>query len=136
MVKDPSSKSPCERHCGWEGIALQKRKDREDALTTYADWRIKVAQELPSDVSQCSLARLTSRERNIVKCDATALADLIRKRLYTSVEVLFAFAKAAVVAQDVTNCLTEIFIDQALDRAQELDNHLKTSGNVVGPLHG
>lgn len=34
------------------------------------------------------------------------------------------------------NCLTEIFVDRALERAAELDAHLKKSGKVVGPLHG
>ena len=34
------------------------------------------------------------------------------------------------------NCLTEIFVERALARAKELDEHLKATGNVVGPLHG
>ena len=34
------------------------------------------------------------------------------------------------------NCLTEIFVDRALQRAQELDNNLSTTGKVIGPLHG
>jgi amidase len=32
--------------------------------------------------------------------------------------------------------LTEIFVERALKRAAELDEHLKTTGKVVGPLHG
>jgi Asp-tRNA(Asn)/Glu-tRNA(Gln) amidotransferase A subunit family amidase len=35
-----------------------------------------------------------------------------------------------------TNCLTEIFVDSALARAAEVDEHLKTTGTVMGPLHG
>jgi Asp-tRNA(Asn)/Glu-tRNA(Gln) amidotransferase A subunit family amidase len=35
-----------------------------------------------------------------------------------------------------TNCLTEIFIDRALERAAWLDEQLKSTGKVVGPLHG
>lgn len=35
-----------------------------------------------------------------------------------------------------TNCLTEIFVDRALARAAELDEHLKKTGKVVGILHG
>lgn len=35
-----------------------------------------------------------------------------------------------------TNCLTEIFIDRALERAKQLDEHLRTTGTPVGPLHG
>ena len=34
------------------------------------------------------------------------------------------------------NCLTEIFIEQALARAAQLDAELKSTGKVVGPLHG
>jgi amidase len=32
--------------------------------------------------------------------------------------------------------LTEIFFDQAFERAKELDEHLKKTGKPVGPLHG
>jgi Asp-tRNA(Asn)/Glu-tRNA(Gln) amidotransferase A subunit family amidase len=32
--------------------------------------------------------------------------------------------------------LTEIFFDQALARAEELDRHLAETGKPVGPLHG
>lgn len=134
MVKDPSA--GCVTEHEWQRVALRKKHDREAALAKFAQWRIDVQREMPSDVSQLPLEKLADRERSIVKCDATALADLIRKRFYTSVEVLFAFARAAVVAQDTTNCLTEIFIEEGLIRAQELDKYLEDSGTVVGPLHG
>ena len=35
-----------------------------------------------------------------------------------------------------TNCLTEIFVERALERAAWLDEQLKSTGKVVGPLHG
>ncbi len=34
------------------------------------------------------------------------------------------------------NCLTEIFVERALARAAEVDAHLKSTGKVMGPLHG
>jgi amidase len=135
MVKDPFVDSVVVEH-DWQGVARRKQADREANLAKFADWRIEVQLKETSDVSQLPLKKLTDRERNIVNSDATALADLIRKRLYTSEEVLMAYAKAAVVAQDAVNCLTEIFIEEALDRARELDKYLEVSGNVVGPLHG
>ncbi|KAG2366570.1 general amidase [Suillus spraguei] len=55
---------------------------------------------------------------------------------WTAVDVTTAFSKRAIVAHQLVNCLTEIFIDRALARAAELDNHLKKTGKVVGPLHG
>jgi amidase len=119
----------------WRDIALKKQTHRENVLSKYADWRIKVPQGT-TDVSQLVSAKLTNKERNIIHCDATALVDLIRKKIYTAVEVLTAFAKVAVVAQDATNCLSEIFIDDALMRARALDKHLEETGETVGPLHG
>ena len=35
-----------------------------------------------------------------------------------------------------TNCLTEIFIDKALERAAECDKYLKENGKPIGALHG
>jgi Asp-tRNA(Asn)/Glu-tRNA(Gln) amidotransferase A subunit family amidase len=34
------------------------------------------------------------------------------------------------------NCLTEIFFDQALARAKEMDEYKATNGKTIGPLHG
>jgi hypothetical protein len=132
--KDRASDFACEYE--WQIIARRKQCDREVALAKFADSRIEVGPEVGFDVLNLPFEKLLERERCIVRYDATALADLIRKRLYTSVEVLIAFAKAAVVAQDVTNCLTEIFIEEALNRSLELDRYIEHSGNVVGPLHG
>lgn len=33
-------------------------------------------------------------------------------------------------------CLLEIFFDQALDRAKELDDYQEANGTTTGPLHG
>ena len=35
-----------------------------------------------------------------------------------------------------TNCLTEIFVDRALARAQEVDDYRTKTGKTIGPLHG
>lgn len=79
---------------------------------------------------------ITDVEKTIVLSDATAIADRIRHGEYTAVQVITAFLKAAVAAQDRTNCLTEICDEDALARAKELDEHFSKTGNVVGPLHG
>ena len=34
------------------------------------------------------------------------------------------------------NCLHEIFFEDALHQAAELDGHFKRTGETVGPLHG
>ncbi|KAI6878623.1 acetamidase [Hortaea werneckii] len=35
-----------------------------------------------------------------------------------------------------TNCMSEALFDRAFKRARELDDHLATTGRIVGPLHG
>ena len=89
-----------------------------------------------TDLSHLPVPFLTTREREIVSQDATSLAQLIREREFTAVEVIQAFCHVATMAQQLTNCLTEIFYEEALERAKELDRHLADTGEVVGPLHG
>ncbi|RAL14110.1 putative general amidase [Aspergillus homomorphus CBS 101889] len=84
---------------------------------------------------ECGL--LTERELAITEtADATALLAQLAAREYSAVEVARAFCKRAAIAQQLTQCLTETFFEQALARAEELDTHLATTGRVVGPLHG
>ncbi|KAF8550143.1 amidase-domain-containing protein, partial [Imleria badia] len=53
----------------------------------------------------------------------------------SAVEVTTAFYKRAIIAQQLVNCLTEIFVERALARAAESDDALKTR-KVISPLHG
>lgn len=68
--------------------------------------------------------------------DATALAEAIRAQKLTAVEVATAFAKRAIIAHQLTCCLVEWFMDEAVADAKKLDEHLARTGQTVGPLHG
>ncbi|OSD06208.1 amidase [Trametes coccinea BRFM310] len=118
-------------------VSQAKKAEREGRLAKRPEWRLK--QQVPpelADVSKLPTSQLTQRERDIVGLDATALAEAIRTRQYTAVEVIQSFCHVATIAQDLTNCLTEVFFDEGLRRAEELDRHLEETGEVVGPLHG
>ncbi|KAG6337079.1 hypothetical protein ID866_2032 [Astraeus odoratus] len=112
-----------------------KRNDRAEKLKPFRDGRGPPPPDL-LNVFPYLERNLTDKEKAILRCDATAIADVVRKRLYTAVDILKAFIKVAVAAQDATNCLTEICFEEALVRAKELDDHLENTGQVVGPLHG
>ncbi|PSR81932.1 acetamidase [Coniella lustricola] len=93
----------------------------------------------PRDVTavprECGL--LTQDEIAITETyDATALAAAIRTKKLTSVAVTTAFAKRAIIAHQLSCCLTEWFLDEALEQAHAYDDHLARTGTVVGPLHG
>jgi amidase len=121
-------------------------KQRTAILETFAG---KVPNELrlpasviadpPLDVSNvpatCGL--LTAKEVAITEdYDACGLAEAIAAKKLTSVEVAAAFSKRAIVAHQLTCCLTQWFMDEAIKRAQELDDYLEKNGKTVGPLHG
>lgn len=93
----------------------------------------------PRDVSgvpaECGI--LTPAEIDITeKYDAVGLAEAIAARNLTAVQVATAYSKRAIIAHQLTCCLTQWFMDDAIKRAQELDDYLEKNGRTVGPLHG
>ncbi|ORX36939.1 amidase signature domain-containing protein [Kockovaella imperatae] len=118
----------------WEEIAARKRHDREVLLSHWADSR--ALEPAPSNGSITRLTILTPHQIEITSLPAHQIVKAIAGRVYTSVEVVTAFIRAAVIAQDTTNCLTEICFQEGLARAQELDDYQNRTGRTVGPLHG
>ncbi|KIJ66263.1 hypothetical protein HYDPIDRAFT_26628 [Hydnomerulius pinastri MD-312] len=114
-------------------VVKRKRENRESRLKDSSNSEGKPH---AGDVSSYPQACLSNEEKKIVNCDATTIVNGIQEKKYTSVQVLEAFVRVAVRAQDVTNCLTESCLAEARKRAEELDEHLKETGTVVGKLHG
>ncbi|KAI8681032.1 Amidase [Fusarium keratoplasticum] len=80
---------------------------------------------------------LSQRERKITEnYDASELIEMMATAVISSVEVTTAFCKRAAAAQQLTNCLTEIFFEKALVRAKECDDFLAREGKPMGPFHG
>ena len=121
----------------WQITAGDKRRDREANLNQFPQWRLR--SKVPAecrDVSKVLSDELSPSELEIVQCDATEIVTLIIRRRFTSLQVIKAHCHAAAVAQDLTNCLSEVFFDEALERAKELDDYLQRTGKPYGPLHG
>lgn len=93
----------------------------------------------PEEVPKCPAffyrTVLSPRQVEIVELDATALAEAIKSKTYTSVEVTEAYLLSAAAAHAGTNCLAWFDADLARERAKWLDEQLEASG-PVGPLHG
>lgn len=98
-----------------------------------------IVDDPPLDVTgiprSCGL--LTTEEIAITEdYDATSLVEAIAQHKYTAVAVTTAFCKRAAIAHQLTCCLTDYFMEEALERARYLDSYLETNGKTVGPLHG
>ncbi|KAI9781915.1 MAG: hypothetical protein M1816_002138 [Peltula sp. TS41687] len=79
---------------------------------------------------------LSAEEVEIVRQNSVSIVNNIRGGKYSALEVARAFCKTAAISHQINNCLHEIFFDQALKRAQELDDHFVATGATSGPLHG
>ncbi|KAI0322719.1 general amidase [Amylostereum chailletii] len=121
----------------WQEIVADKKK--RQAASIPKDWIITPPSTDVLDVTkipaECGL--LSAKELEITEiADVDSLLKKLASGELSSVEVTKAYYKRAIVAQQVVNCLTEIFVDRALARAAWLDDQLKITGKVVGPLHG
>lgn len=68
--------------------------------------------------------------------DAVSLAKVVQVGALKAEGVAIAFCKRAAIAQQLTNCLTETFFDDAIKRGKWLDEYMAKHGKPVGPLHG
>lgn len=124
----------------WQQVAEAKRAQRE-ALLPEA-YKVP-ASSLPA-VNTDSVVDfprgagiLSKREVEITETDdVSALLVKLASGEYTAVEVLEAFIKRSCIAHQLVNPLTEIHFEDARKLAAELDEELKSTGRVRGPLHG
>lgn len=127
----------------WQKLINEKRASNLEKIPK--DWRL--SSDLLSKIQSDSNANvlsvpgscgiLTPKELEITEAaDATTLLQKLAKGELSAYEVTLAFCKRAAIAQQLVNCLTEIFFEQALERAKELDGYFKEKGKVMGVLHG
>lgn len=64
------------------------------------------------------------------------LLELLASSQLSSVKCTQAFLKRAILAHQLVNCCTEVFVDYTLKRAKECDDYLAKHGKPIGLLHG
>ncbi|KAH9946646.1 general amidase [Amylocystis lapponica] len=121
----------------WQQHVADKRRRQKESIPQQ--WLIPPISKDHLNVldvpATCGL--LTSKELEITNtADVSVLLERLASAEWSSVEVTTAFCKRAVIAHQLTNCLTEVFVEKALERATQLDVYLKEHGTVIGPLHG
>lgn len=122
----------------WRDIAARKKAEQLGRIPEA--WRLPDSTDLDkSNILQIPRQSgiLSDIELQITEeYDATELVDELANGNLTSEAVATAFCKRAAIAQQLTNCLTEILFDDAIARAKELDAHFDRTGKPFGPLHG
>ncbi|KAK4205074.1 Acetamidase [Triangularia verruculosa] len=122
----------------WQSRATEKRASILARISL--EWRLSpedlAKAEGERDITGLVQEHLEAAESRIVASDATAIVSLLRDGTFSATQVATAFCKAAAIAHQIGNCLHEVFFDQAMERAKELDTHFQKTGTVCGPLHG
>ncbi|KAL7934768.1 amidase signature domain-containing protein [Trichoderma chlorosporum] len=119
----------------WQEIVHEAQALRDQTL---ADVKrpVQLPQQLPTNVSNIPEKVLSEDNLRITSLAPQNLVNLICNGTLSAQEVVQAFLERAVVAQKLTNCLTELLPRRALSRAIELDGHLSGCSVPIGPLHG
>ncbi|KAI1125900.1 amidase signature domain-containing protein [Nemania abortiva] len=123
----------------WMARAAAKRADTLNKIPP--EWRLG-----PADLAEAEKQKdltgpfiqqfLDADEISIVSNDSVQLVEDIKAAKLSAVQVTSAFCKTAAIAHQISNCLHEIFFDQAIERAAWLDAQFAKNGSTVGPLHG
>lgn len=124
----------------WEKIAAAKRAALADSIPP----EFRIPRRLVPPPSQLDVSRFpensegwfTQKELDITQSTASDIVQNVANRKWTAVDVTRAFCKRAAAAHQLTNCLSEIFFDEAIASAKALDDHLQRTGKTRGPLHG
>ncbi|KUJ21215.1 amidase [Mollisia scopiformis] len=123
----------------WQQRCARKRAARDDLIPK--SWLVPELMKSQSSnllevPTTCGV--LTEQEIRITTdYDAVGIVAAIRDTTFTAEEVTTAFCKRAAIAQQLTNCLTEIFFDEAIECARSLDKQRKANPEKqLGPFHG
>ena len=123
----------------WQTIAARKQAERASKIPK--EWLIPESllpaadKEFVQDFPATS-GLFTEKELVITESTASEVVDKIAAGEWTALEVTKAVCKRTSVAQQLVNCVTEIYFEQAYARAMELDDYYRREGKTVGPLHG
>ncbi|SJX60025.1 probable AMD2-amidase [Sporisorium reilianum f. sp. reilianum] len=126
----------------WKDVAAAKVQSRLASIPSA--WRLPSSMLSTIDASSgtdvrsipASCGILTAQELAITETPIAELLSNLQSRSWTSEAVTTAFCKRAAIAHQLTNCLTEIFFDEAIAHAKQLDEQYSSTKTHAGPLAG
>ena len=122
----------------WETIAQKHR----DAVNSAIPLRWKLPEYIINKYSVKAIdfpvieGYLTRKELEITELSATDLVKKLANGKLKAFDVTEAFCHRAAIAHQLVNCCIDIFFDEALIMAKELDAYYAKYKKPVGPLHG
>lgn len=122
----------------WEEKVARRRKRLAEQIPS--SWRrqcprVDNAPFVGADKTYIS-SLLNAAEITITELPTPKLIESLQNGKLLAVDVVTAFCKRAALAQQALNCASDIFFDDAIRVAQDLDEFRASTGKSKGPLHG
>ncbi|GAA5990726.1 hypothetical protein JCM5350_007343 [Sporobolomyces pararoseus] len=119
----------------WQDTVKQTRSQLEAKIDKIGP-KVQVDNSL-KNVSTLNLEELMDKEEiEVTEQEVDTLLAKLASAEWSAEKVIKAFIHRAVIAHQLTNCLTDIWAEEAIAHARELDEQLKKTGKPVGRLHG
>ncbi|KAM0441227.1 hypothetical protein ACHAPT_000534 [Fusarium lateritium] len=118
----------------WETIVAEKRLQQSEAILRSASTEPQALSKGPNSGHAVNGQNGFHSITDVG--DAATLASKIARGEVTSEAVTSAYIARAIEAHKMTNCLTEVLFQDALEQAKHLDEFYAKQGKTVGPLHG
>jgi len=122
----------------WQEVAADRQRHRAATLAALHPPLPQIPQDQAQllDKTDIPNSLLSSHEIDITYTNVEDLLLKLSSAEWTCAEVTRAFLRRAGLAQELSNCVTELLPAQAMKRAAELDTYLAREKKTVGPLHG
>lgn len=120
----------------WQQLASAKRQALLAKIPI--EWRLSSAPCVDDHPNVIDWARkqLSADEVLITETPPLSILANMHASLWSSENVVSAFCHRAALAHQLVNCLTEFLYDEAMLAAKKLDDRLRETGVLAGPLHG
>lgn len=119
----------------WEEIAKNKKQE------VFGKIPLKWIIEVPSiesfpNANDYIESILTEKELEITNGTISSTLDKLSTGEMKALDVIEAFCHRVAILHQLCNCLSEIFFDEAFERAKELDDYFEENKKLRGKLHG
>lgn len=120
----------------WQEAAQRAQAYRDSSIAAITPPIPAVPLDLPPNVTHLPGQLLLPRAVEITELLPEELLTALTTGKLSSTEVTDAFLRRAGLAQHLVNCVTEVMVPQAMERAKYCDEYLAKYGRPIGPLHG
>jgi amidase len=120
----------------WQEIAKEAQDYRDSTIAQLSPPVPQVPSQLPQNVMKIPEQLLDEPTLAITTLLPEELLASLADGSLSAVDVSTAFLRRAAISQGLTNCITELLPQRALQRAKELDEYMQHHKRPIGPLHG